>query len=211
MSELGNLYQVTHFQSLEGGESISNVYFFDKNNPVATAEDLADSFFEELLPTILACQSSKIVTERVQVINIGVLEDFVENVYSSIEGAWVTGGCLPIHSAINFSLRPNTRSVRPGSKRLSGIPETAQEAGIVNDPDYIANLEGFRVQVALALSMGASPNVFDPVIVKRVRVGSPGSYTYRLPETDLEYTFAYVTAALLNLHVSHQVSRGNSR
>ena len=119
---------------------------------------------------------------------------------------------LPLHDAITFALRRNTRVVRPGSKRYSGIPSTKTLAGTVNDATYITALNALRVALYTPL-VDVDTVSYTPVIVKRIKETDTetGKVTYRMPDDVSELEYGVIVGALVNLRVSNQVSRFNGR
>jgi hypothetical protein len=127
-------------------------------------------------------------------------------------GGGITGEMLPVFNAVNFTIKPASRAVRPGSKRIAGVPETVQLDGTITDSSYITALNGLRVAMGNEISTD-DVNFYRLVTIKRVAYDVPDSdpvrVAYRFPETDGELVFAPVRNILLNTKVSHQVSRGN--
>lgn len=115
---------------------------------------------------------------------------------------------MPLHDAVNFTLRTNTRAVRPGKKRISGFVESKQSKGMIVDATFISALNTLRVQLATP-SEGGSGAVYTPVIIKRVKETDEetGEVTYRLPATEGELVYGVVQTALVNLQVTTQRSR----
>lgn len=211
MVAIANLYSLDHVQSWDGGEEFHNIYFYFDEDGIGTAEGLVGSFFEDVLPFVLDLQTNFARTERIVAYSLGDLDNYWEAIYSGVVGTFSMGDGFPMHDAVNLTLRLNTRAVRPGSKRISGIPEASATNGVFTDSGWLSNLNLLRNALKDTLDDGATANVFAPVVVKRVREGSAPNYTYRLPETDGEAQIGYVTGVLYNARVSHQVSRGNSR
>jgi len=90
---------------------------------------------------------------------------------------------------------------------LAGMLEADQSAGLLS----IGGLAIFAVRAALyAAYIGdllGGAKKFAPVVVKRVRSGTPGNYTYRLPETQLEAVYGYITATVVSAIVTSQDTR----
>ena len=211
MADLDGVFVVEDHQTWNGGEEMVNIYHYYSANIGDTAQELLDSFFDTVIPDILPVQGAVVAHTRLRVYSLGNLSEFAESTYSGLVGTDSSGDCLPPHDAINFTLRTNTREVRPGSKRISGIAEANQSHGVISGAPYIATLNALRTTLATPLDAGADVGRFVPIVLKRVREGIPPNATYRLPESDLEVVYGEVTTVLVNLRISHQTSRGNAR
>jgi len=211
---LVDIFMLTFFQVyLPTGESILNNFFFRRAAATGTAADLIDAVNNatDLIGKWQDCQTNNMKGVLLKAINLGLLTDFREEAYAFAGGA-VYGGDMPIHDAINFTLRVDTRAVRPGSKRLAGLGEDAVVNGVVTDAGYIAALEALRLELETP-QVGAL-DTYLPIVVKRVLRPPDVDHEherYTLPETDGELVIGNVTSALVNLRVSHQTSRGNGR
>lgn len=155
---------------------------------------------------------SVLTFDTVEAHSLGDLSDFDEQTWGDTGLNVITP--LPLHSALNFTLKLDTRAVKPGSKRIACIPEAATAFNLVTDATYLGDVEDFRLFLKQTLQESSS-DAWRPVVVKRVKEAVPGTtptrYTYRLPETDEELVFGHVREVLFNSRISHQVSRGNGR
>jgi len=211
---LNDVFMLTLRQRFgDGGELLLNNFFYISPDAPANAAVLIDGFTDTggMLELINDTQSIVIKNDGIRVINLGNLTDF-EDRPASGAGAISSGECLPPFAAINYTLKVNTRAVRPGSKRIAGVAESVQAHGLVTDSGMITAIGALEIALAdVVVEAGAT---FTPIVVKRVGLPTPGTppYTsYRLPESDGELVYGLVTAAVVNLRVSHQVSRGNGR
>lgn len=194
-------------------EAIINNFFFTSVDSGANAQGLWEALTAEdnLIEAINGIQNANIHNRNLRVINLGSLLDFYD-VGIEGDGAVTAGDMLPPHDAVNFTLKLNTRAVKPGSKRFVGLTESMVSNGIINDSGLIVNIGALEIALSETQSNGSWD--YNPIVVKRVGLPTPGTppYTsYRLPEDDGELVFGQVVAALVNLKVSHQVSRGNGR
>lgn len=204
---LSDLYVLDLEQSFEG-QDIHNIFSYQKTAD-GTALGLNDAFAEDMLPLINAMQAEDIVNVSLNTINLGDLGD---NGFNVLTGAGVLTGSdmLPLHDAINFTLKPTNRAVRPGSKRFSGIPEIEQVKGTITQPTYITTLNALRIGLETLIAAEAG-DFYQPVVIKRVKYAVPDSdpvrYAYRFPEIGETPVVSTLAGVLLNLHISHQVSR----
>jgi hypothetical protein len=196
-----------------GGEIMLNNFFYQCDDALGTAVDLTDVLIDTLglVPRINAIQCAIVINDSIRIINLYDLTDFNE---VALLGAGALGGdCLPAHNAISYSLKLDTRAVRPGSKRFSGVPESAQANGIVTDSGYIANMELLRIKMAASLTVGGA-GAYSPVVVRRNRHEPDETHEfvwYSLPEHSSEAVVGHILTSVVKTHISHQVSRGNGR
>lgn len=208
---LSDCYMLRDFQTYEN-ETILNVYFFQDLLLASIAQNVVEAFELGFLPKVQAIQTSNLVHVKLDAVNMADPSNFYEKVISA--AGTTTSDPLPAFNAINYSLRLNSRALRPGSKRYCGIAEEYTVKNRVTNAGYIALLEALRVQQSDILLSGVL-ETFQPIVVKRVPYtvgsGDDAHTAYRLPENDGEFVFGNIVDSLLNLNVSHQVSRGNGR
>jgi hypothetical protein len=208
---LSDCYMLKDFQTLDN-ETILNVYFYQDLLLASIAQNVAESWIADVLPKVIAMQSNTLTHERVEVVNLDDPSNFYE-VATGDTGVGTTAA-LPSHDAINYSLRLNSRALRPGSKRYAGLSEDATVGNFFTAAPFLVAAETLRVQQYTILLSGIL-ETFQPIVVKRVKYNpDPGDLThfaYRLPENDAEFVFGNVVNALTNTRVSHQVSRNNGR
>jgi hypothetical protein len=208
---LADTYMLRDVQKFEN-EELMNVYFYQDVSLASSASELVTLFTDLMLPDIRNIQTSQVEHVLIDAVNLGDNSNFHESKISVL--GEITNSPLPAHDAVNFSLRINSRALRPGSKRFCGIAEEFTTGNFITNSGYIAVLETLRAQLHATLISG-STEVFVPVVVKRVKYLPPGAsapnYAYRLPETDAEFVTGDIVEVLVNLRVSHQVSRNNGR
>lgn len=204
---LSDIYQLTLKQTLFG-RIIQNVFFYQRTAPEGTAAVLVDSWIEFILPNILDVQSASVQNVSVSAINLGDLGDFVD-VPNDEVGNYGEVDTLPAFNAVGFSLRLDTRAVRPGSKRFAGVPEEASLNGVLVLPGYLAVVESLRQ--TLLEPAGVVGDTYIPIVVKRIKeevVGTvPTKYNYRLPTTGDPLVVGTVVNVLTNRNVTSQTSR----
>lgn len=204
---LDDLFMIVHNQTYVG-RKLQNVYFYEAADPSLTAVDMGQAFELEVVPAILAVQGLVVKHVDLNVTNLGNLGDNSTEVLN-YEGQFGDVDCLPAFNAINYTLKPSNRVVRPGSKRICGVPESVQAYGIITDATYITALNALRVILGDPIINGGE--IFNPVVIKRVKEAvedtDPVEYTYRLPTIGETPVYSSISACLLNLNVSSQVSR----
>lgn len=207
-----SLYVVDLKQSY-ANEPIHNLFTYERN-VVNTALELWAAFVSDVLPAINAIQVPAITNVSLKVYSMGNLGDFWEDAITGT-GTSSLSAMLPIHDALNFTLKPASRAVRPGSKRFAGVPVEATTNGVVTSSGYITLVNALVTALGDAIEVEVD-EFFTPVIVKRVKYNpdpaKPLHFAYRYPlPTDPEATFAHLGAVLWTRQVSHQDSRGNGK
>lgn len=200
------MYQVILHQLYEQKE-MSNVFFYRPATGTGTAQEVLDGFVTDVLPAINGIQENDVITNRlIQVLHLFDLADFVEDTVSG-GGVRAGGGSMPSFVAVNYTLRVNTRAVRAGKKRFSGVGESYVQKGIVTDATYIGHLQALKTELGSEL-VGASAT-YKPCVVKRIFVeATPTAKAhYRLPEVVGELEYGDVTTVLVNLTCTTQNSR----
>lgn len=199
---------VLDFKQRYGAEETHNIFTFEQgeaSDPFA----LSDAFITTLVPLINAIQHEDIKNVSVRAYTLGATGALWDQ---DVTGAGALAGSdmLPLHDAINFTLKTGIRAVRPGSKRFSGIPEVEQAGGFITAPAYTTSLNTLRVALASPVSAEAGID-FYPTVIKRIKYEVPDSdpvrFAYRFPEVGDPLVYSRVSVVLLNTKISHQVSR----
>lgn len=207
MAYPGFLYQATLRQTLDN-EELLNVFFYGNDAEDGTAEDLALTLDVAALAVLSNIQVAALEYNTFEVINLFDDDDFF--IHPVTSNGLVTGDPYPSTVALNFTLRPSSRAVRPGSKRFGGIGESAGAGNVVTGSGYLSAIENVRIFLGETLNgTGGLDADYAPVVVKRVKEGVDPNFTYRLPANGSEANVYPVTAVLFNNRFSHQVSRGN--
>jgi len=205
---LDTIYQVRARQTWgSGGKALENVFFFDHTAGAGNATDMATAFGDAFSTLINQIQAPIVKNYSIDVINLGDLGDFASVPW--LGSGTQVGDALPPYAAIGFTLKVNTRAVRKGSKRISGVPESAQIDGKLTNEGYIAAVELLRL--AMQQEVVTASDTYLPVVVKRIKepvVGTvPLQYTYRLPTIGDTLVTGEVVVVLTTTSLSHQVSR----
>jgi hypothetical protein len=206
---LADIYVLDHIQSFNN-EPIHNIYTFEAISE-GSALDLINAFEEDILPSVQLMQCDDLRTEALKAYSLGNLADLNEKTIGT-GGGNTSADMLPVFNAVNFSLKPTSRAVRPGSKRIAGVPETVQVNGTITEGGYLTFMENLRVAYGNEVSTD-DVNFYRLVIVKRVLYDVPDTdpvrQAYRFPVSDEELVFAALRNVTTTTKVSHQVSRGN--
>jgi len=201
-----DLYQL-EFNQQVGVINMKNVFHYVVEGAGGTAEELATKFKADVMPKITAWQSSSVTNKSLKAFSLYVPADFTEE---SLTGTGSAGSTeyLPLHDAVNFTMKLNTRAIRAGKKRFSGLTEGDTSQGWVTNSVVITALNALRTQLGTSMT-GSSGAVYRPCVVKRVQVTDPetGDITYRMPETVEETEWGGIVTVLLNLRITTQRSR----
>lgn len=208
----GDIYEIVDVQMLQGSEC-ENVYFYEQRGafvPVSgnTAFALGEEFNETILPVICGIQDSDLVHVETRVRNLFDATD-AANVASGNTGL-LTGSvdAMPSFVAAGYQLPTDNAQVRDGAKRYAGMNENMQENGVWNVL-YYDELQAVADAIAAPITGGLiiTDDIMFPVVVQRVRTGTPGNYEYRLPETSGEAVVGTIIEALWSAVVTSQISR----
>jgi hypothetical protein len=212
---LNDVYEITDIQTLRGQEVV-NVYHYHQVLAFVplfptTAMVLAAEWMTQVLPAIREIQAGELVHTFLRVKNLFNAADSYEEAIS-LPGTWSLGAdqdTMPTFNALAFQLNGDNAAVKDGSKRFAGLPETFANDGIVEGLASInySNALSLALEKSVTVGLVIEDPVFTPVIVKRVRSGSPGNYTYRLPENQLESVLSAVIVAVWNALITSQISR----
>lgn len=206
-----DIYQVVHSGTLKG-ERIQNVYFYRTGTGEFTALDLAAAFLEDIETKLTNWLSVNVVFTGTRVINLGSFTDFAATASST--ACVAAGNMLPAECALNITMRLNTREIRPGSKRYSGILAGITTDGIITNGGTITAIEALMGALASPISKSSGgTGSYIPVVVKRVKETDEetGKVSYRLPVTTEELVVGDVIGCLTSLDVSTQKTRDNGR
>lgn len=208
---IGNLYELTDVQTQDGQE-VLNVYFYELGDLFITdlptpAQVLAENFVAQKLDDIRTIQTSALVHNEIR----------VRNLYNPAD-SYINAISLPglddedadsNFDAIGFVLQGETTAVRKGAKRIGGLLDRYNTAGVIDDPALVTVLnaaaDAMRTPVQVGLIIPS--DVFYPTLVKRVRSGIAGAYEYRLPANAGEGVSTRIINTLWNALVTSQVSR----
>lgn len=209
---VGDVYEVIDVQSLYE-QQVLNVYFYQQQAafiPLAgsVAQALAEEFEATVVSQIINVQSEDLAHVEVQVRNLFDPTDTGIAVSGQIGLQSSVGGTLPGFNAFGLQLNTDNAAVRPGAKRIAGLPESETGDGIPSVA-MVAALDDLADVLAAPITGGliVMDDIMFPVVVQRVRSGTAGNYTYRLPENSGELVLGVVLEILVKLLITSQISR----
>lgn len=208
---VGSLYELTDVQTQDGQE-VLNVYFYELGDLFATddptpAQVLADNWVDQKLDAIRNIQTSALNHSEIRVRNLFNTADSYTKAISlpGLDDEDADSN----FDAMGFVLQGATTAVRKGAKRLGGLLDRYNTAGVMDDPALVATLDAASAAIQSPVQVGLiiMSDVFYPTLVKRVRSGVAGAYEYRLPTNAGEGVSTRIINVLWNALITSQVSR----
>jgi len=206
---VGDLFMLSLHQSYgAGGKACDTVWSYRALTDAATAGQLIVRFTEaaSVLAKMALVQTEHIKNVSARCINLFSLTDFSE--VNLTGGGAATSDTLPRFNAYKYTLRLNTRGIRPGGKSIRGVAEAATTNGIVVDAAYLTALEALRVAIGAPLT-ASGVDQFEPVVIGRILMPPDDDHAeewYRLPATAGEANYGRVVAVQFNPKVGHQTT-----
>lgn len=214
---IGDLYEVTLKGTLQG-QNIANIFHYEQDVSFVSLEptishDVLNSFEAQVLPKIAAFTTFDVAWDQITCRNLFDVSDAAVKLISEngvIGSLAIPVDSLPSFTSLTFTLTGSNPAVAQGRKAMAGLGENYQLDGVVStDAGFMGDLQDFCDQLATPLKSHPLmlSDLFIPVVVKRVRSGSPGAYTYRLPSSPAEKVVSQILVASWMLLVSSQTSR----
>lgn len=201
MSTDRNVYElVDEYTAL--GQEMKNVYFYQIGSALSfNAQDLAEDWVANVLPSIRAAQPPAAVHTRVATRNLFDAAETGE-VLHSLAGTGDFNDPMPPFNAAAFTLARSNSSTRSGKKRIYAGGENNQASGV-----WSGTLLTLFATLATVIGEKITVTAIDrwfPVIVKRILESGT---TYRLPVSLAEATVNPVDGALYSTLETTQNSR----
>jgi len=209
----GDAYELT-LKQLDRGQQANNIFCYYQALEFVTttptkAQVLAENWADQILPAILGVQPAEVLTTGVSVKNLFDESDAYELGLS--ESGTFTGDrdLLPTFNAYGFQLNGDNPAVKNGAKRFAGVWEDYVTDGVITGSSLTTPLDALSTALEAYVTVGTiiMDNVFEPVIIKRVRSGTSPNYTYRMPENTGELVRSKIVVALWNAVITSQLSR----
>src|SRR5258707_10491700 len=198
----------------QDAQLVENVFQYEQTTtliPAAAtiAGDCASGFVAQKLPSILLIEHAAVVYTQVKVTNLFNTTDFATVVLDPSTTHGARGGqSLPMTNNVHFRYAVLDHRLKPGHKQFSGISEADSNADYLVDSGHITLMNSCAATQSTPIQAGASPvDTFTPVIVKRVRSGTPGHYTYRMPHILSEKVVSFIAGIVVDLLISTMNSR----
>lgn len=189
-------------------QNVENNFFFEHVTGTGNATDLALNFETDVLASLLPILVPDCVYTLLQCYNMGDYSDFV-NLPLASAGSYASPTREPMFVAVGYTFVLDTRAVKAGSKRFSGIPSDISNEDTITSAEYLALMETLRLALVANVTSGA--DVWRPIVVKRTKtlvVGTvPPKYRYNLPVPPADATIGHVVQVLTSPALTSQVSR----
>lgn len=213
---VGDIYEVTYTGRLYS-QQVSCVFHYEQDLDYVSLEptkahDVLNSWNAQVLPKMLPLMTSDMAQDSIRVRNLFNSTEKAELLLGGT-GTYDLGAgaeTLPSFVAVSFSLTGDNAAVAQGQKRIPGISEAAQVDNVlVTAAGASARWQTFADQLKTPLKSHPAmlSDIWLPVIVKRVREGLPGAYTYRLPSSQAEKIVSHILVAAFNILLTSQISR----
>lgn len=168
MAAVGDIYRIIDHQTYASDpQDMLNVWHYEivSITGSCTAALVGAEFIADKLPSIINIQSSFVVHQYMEVINLNDPLDFATVNPTALQGTGVrTGEALPQFVAASFIMRRASRASRNGWKRFVGVAEGDQANGIPTG-SYLTVLNGsagvFSTSL-LATGFNAVPVIWRP-------------------------------------------------
>lgn len=209
---LNDLYEVT-IKYTHLSQQIRNVFHYHQALeflPVGVPHSavLADRFKVQVADKIAQAMSSDVTMTGIDARNLFDEEDFYSLPVSIVGDGGAAAESLPAFCAVAFELQTTSGRVK-GAKRIAGITEGSVSDGVLTLPANITKWQAVADAIEEPIRTGNlfEDDTFFPVVIQRVRSGTPGAYNYRLPTIPAEAQFKNVIMVLLRTAITSQISR----
>lgn len=211
---LGDIYELKHVARDADQKHMENVYFYVHSaDPVGgsfstQAQRLAEDWNTDVLTNILPNVPAGFVSTEIRVRNLfNPADNYVKPISRAGTRTAGVSELQPSWLAAIATLSTDNGLVRKGRKMLWGMFEADQNFGVIQ----AFGLPFFAARAALCLlgisNLFGGAKAFYPVVVKRIREGTAGNYTYRLPTNAVEAVFGNVQSAVVSTIVTSQDTR----
>lgn len=213
---VGDVYEIVDVQTLKG-QQVLNVYTYLQFGAVVPvpptpniAAVLAVAFSEhDVFLNALGLQSTEVEHTAIKVRNLFDVSDQYDLIGSWLGENGTAGGIQTTFDAIGFLEGIDNGAVRPGHKRLAGIPDANADDGVITNAGELSTAAAYANAASTNIQAGSilPVDTWSPVVVKRVRSGTPGNYEYRFPNNSGELIFGTILEVAFNALLTSQVSR----
>lgn len=216
MTSIGDVYEVKLKSYDADLKQMENVFFYRYNNLIGlgnpgVSETLANVFDLVVVAAQIPMTPPSIKYNMIQVRNLFDPADAFDkpiNKAGTRPPGSGTSQLLPSHDAVKVMLNTDNGLVKKGRKMLAGLMENDQTNGLIDSIPYaswVLRIAVFTMDVVDSVIGGQKS--FSPIVVKRVREGTPDNYTYRLPTTQWELVYGNIQSAIMSSIVTTQNSR----
>ena len=216
MSVIGDVFEVKMKSYDADLKDIENVFYYYYQSVIglgnsSASQALANVFDQIVVAAQVPMTPPSIKYNMVQVRNLFDPSDAFDlpiNRAGTRGPGSGTSQLLPAHDAVKVVLTTENGLVKKGRKMLAGLMENDQTNGLIDSVPYASwavRIAVFGLDVVDSIVLGQKS--FAPVVVKRVREGTPGNYTYRLPASRSELIYGHLQNIVMSAVVTTQNSR----
>lgn len=159
---VNDLYMLLDKQDFNGQEFI-NCYHYLNVDSDGSAEDLADAFAQDVLPSILPVQRPSLVHQLIEVINLDDPSDFHTLAVVGGAGTYPTGSGQQSFVSLAYKWLRTTRAIRNGRKAIGGIGEDITTVNGVNPADQ-AIVDAVAAAMGLTIDAPLGAAQFAPYL-----------------------------------------------
>lgn len=169
------------------GDEMINIYFYRLDSGTPLMDDIIGAFILKPLLAIRGMQTDGVQYRSIEAINLFNLDEFAVRSYSGADLAGLlVEATAPPSTAVGFTLRRSSRTVRNGAKRIGGVPNANVVQGALTGTSFLAQVAAVAGDMGEPMEEGVSDAVLTPVIVKRIKTPNPD-----YPD-DSKYPFKYL-------------------
>lgn len=157
-------------------QQVINTYYFVQTAGAGTADALVAAFKADMLPELIAVQSTFLTHESIEVINLDDPTDFYEEALSASNVGTVSGEMAPVFVAWGYRLLRASRLSRNGYKRIAGVGEADLGDGDAASA-ALTRLNALATVMGGTITDTVTSSTWKPVIMSRSGVAPNIVYT----------------------------------
>lgn len=171
----GDIYEVK-LAAQHRGQNFLNVFLYRQTTDSGgDAGNLAELIKTDLVPAMIQVQSSDTQYITATVVNLDNISDFWTEIISDI--GTLSGDAMPSHDAWSFIYLSSKQLRRSGGKRVGGLTEATQTAGL---PTALMLISLTLLAVMFEATLADGGNAWQPVLKQQTtpRGFVPKAYEY---------------------------------
>jgi len=173
---IGNRYELIDFQSFEQQDCLNVYYYLQVSGISGNAADLISAWNINVLPVLQTIQSVFISHLAIGAKNLDDPTDFSLLPHVPVVTGNQVGEAMPPFAAWAFRLTRQQTNIHHGAKRIAGLSEASQDAGVAL-PGFRPNLDNFAAVLGTNY-VGVAGGVYEPRIMRKTKVLIPPSIVY---------------------------------
>lgn len=202
---VGSFYKVNTYATMLGS-SCQNEFWYRQSAGSGSSVELANAFIDLVLDIIRVVQSSQILYQLIKVYSHNSNSDFTEQDLVGQNGL-ASINSLPPFCAAGFSTPRKLSDMKSGQKRFVGVPDSVDDQGVITNAQYLLNLDSVADALSDSLGDVGTASVWDPIIVRRIKVTVNGKTYYKVPDVITNADFYAADGWSKKINVTSQNSR----